>query len=157
MNLKTFTRGTIIFRQGDEGDCMYDIQQGKVGIFADYGGPNEKKLADLMADQIFGEMGLLDGAPRSATAVALEDTVLYVIDEEEFYSYFEERPAKILFLMQQMCNRLRRTSKDYLEACRTVYETAQVEKSGSKKPGGLRAMIQKLCDIYQGFEYNAHT
>ena len=72
MNIKSYDKGAVIFRQGDPGDCMYDIQFGKVGIFDHYGEPDEKKIADLYIDQIFGEMGLLDHAPRSATAVALE-------------------------------------------------------------------------------------
>ena len=71
MNVKSFKKGAVIFRQGDAGDCMYDIQFGRVGIFDHYGEPDEKKIAELFADQIFGEMGLLDHAPRSATAVAL--------------------------------------------------------------------------------------
>ena len=85
MNIKSYNKGAVIFRQGDPGDCMYDIQFGKVGIFDHYGEPDEKKIADLYTDQLFGEMGLLDHAPRSATAVALEkDTVVSVVSEEEF-------------------------------------------------------------------------
>ena len=99
-------------------------------------------------------MGLLDHAPRSATAVALEkDTVDSVVSEEEFYEYFEKEPVKVLVLMQQMCNRLRRTSKDYLEACRTVHDAVAAEKTGEKKCGGLLASLQKLCAAYKGFDY----
>ena len=138
MNIKSYDKGAVIFRQGDPGDCMYDIQFGKVGIFDHYGEPDEKKIADLYIDQLFGEMGLLDHAPRSATAVALEkDTVVSVVSEKEFYEYFEKEPVKVLVLMQQMCNRLRRTSKDYLEACRTVHDAVAAEKTGEKKCGGL--------------------
>ena len=71
MNIKSFGKGAVIFRQGDAGDCMYDIQSGRVGIFDHYGEPDEKKIAELYVDQIFGEMGLLDQAPRSAAAVSL--------------------------------------------------------------------------------------
>ena len=158
MNIKSYNKGAVIFRQGDPGDCMYDIQFGKVGIFDHYGEPDEKKIADLYIDQIFGEMGLLDHAPRSATAVALEkDTVVSVVSEEEFYEYFEKEPVKVLVLMQQMCNRLRRTSKDYLEACRTVHDTVAAEKAGAKKCGGLIASLQKLCAAYRDFDYYAHN
>ena len=158
MNIKSFGKGAVIFRQGDAGDCMYDIQSGRVGIFDHYGEPDEKKIAELYADQIFGEMGLLDHAPRSATAVALtNETVVSVISEEEFYEYFEKAPAKVLVLMQQMCNRLRRTSKDYLEACRTVHDTVAAEKAGGKKSGGLLASLQKLCAAYKGYNYYAHN
>ena len=158
MDLKTFNRKAVIFRQGDPGDCMYDIQYGKVGIFFDYGGENEKKVAELFPGQLFGEMGLLDHAPRSATAVALEDgTVLDTISEADFQAYFKEQPAKVLLLMEQMCSRLRKTTRDYMEACRTVYETAEAEKTGAKKSAGLKERIVKFCELYRGFNFYAHT
>ncbi len=157
MDIRTYRSGAVIFRQGDDGDCMYDIQQGKVGIYYDYGGPNEKLLAELMPDQIFGEMGLLDGGPRSATAVALvNDTVLYVITEAEFESYYKEHPSKVLLVMQQMCSRLRRTTKNYIEACRTMTETVETEKKGAEKSSSLKSRIKRFCDLYTGFNYYAH-
>ena len=152
MNVKSFKKGAVIFRQGDAGDCMYDIQFGKVGIFDHYGEPDEKKIADLYADQIFGEMGLLDHAPRNATAVVLEnETVLSVISEEEFFEYFEKEPVKILVLMQQMCNRLRKTTNDYVAACRTVYENVEAENKGEKKSETLLDKLNKLCEFYIGY------
>lgn len=152
MDLKSFDCKKIIFRQGDPGDCMYDIQYGKVGIFLDYGGANEKKIAELFPGQLFGEMGLLDHAPRSATAVALEDgTVLDTISEDDFQAYFKEQPSKVLLLMEQMCSRLRRTTRDYQEACRTVYETAEAEKTGAQKSAGLLERIGKFCERYRDF------
>ena len=158
MDLKTFDRKDIIFRQGDPGDCMYDIQQGRVGIFLNYGGKNEKKIAELFPGQLFGEMGLLDQAPRSATAVALEDdTVLDTVSEADFQAYFKEQPAKVLLLTEQMCNRLRRTTRDYMDACRTVYENAEAEKTGAKKSDALLGRIAKFCARYKDFGQSAHT
>ena len=158
MNLKTCKNKEIIFREGDPGECMYDIEYGKVGIFTDYGGANEKKITELFPGQLFGEMGLIDGAPRSATAVALMDeTVLDLISENDFYAYFEKQPFKVLLLMQQMCNRLRRTTQNYMEACRTVYETVQTEKAGEKKSSKLLDSIRKFCAQYSGFNFYTHT
>ena len=152
MNLKNYGCGEIIFREGDPGECMYDIQYGKVGIFKYYGTENEKKIAELFPDQLFGEMGLLDSAPRSATAVALEDTTLDTISESEFYDFFREQPVKVLLLMQQMSSRLRRTTRDYVEACRTVYETAEAEKTGEEKSGKLMDRIERFCELAMSFE-----
>ena len=158
MDVKAFDRYIIIFREGDPGDCMYSVESGIVGIFADYGGKNEKKIAELYPGQLFGEMGLLDHAPRSATAVALEDnTVLDTIPEADFYEFFEKKPYMVLEMMQQMCNRLRKTTQDYMEACRTVYETAEAEKSGADKSGSLMGRIRKFCELYRGFDFFAHT
>ncbi len=158
MDIRTYPRGKVIFRQGDAGDCMYSVQFGSVGIFLDYGGPNEKKLTDLMADEFFGEMGLLDHAPRSATAVSLSDeTVIEVITEADFYDYFKKNPNKVLLLMQQMCSRLRRTTRDYVRACQTVRETVDAEKSGTAQSGSLMERIERLCELYSNFSSMPHT
>ena len=158
MDIRTYRLNEVIFRQGEPGDCMYDLQFGKVGIFIDYGGPNQKKIAELMTDQFFGEMGLLDHAPRSATAVSLApDTVVDVITEDGFYDLFEKNPSKVLLLMQQMCARLRRTTKDYVEACRTVHDTVETEKAGVKKSESLKDRIKKFHEQYVGFNYQAHS
>ena len=158
MNLKTCGKNEIIFREGDPGNCMYDLEYGKVGIFTDYGGENEKKITELFPGQLFGEMGLIDGTPRSATAVALMDeTVLDIVSENDFYAYFEKQPYKVLLLMQQMCSRLRRTTQNYMDACRTVYETVETEKAGGKKSSRLLESIRKFCAQYSGFSINLHT
>ena len=153
MDIKKFPRGKVICREGDPGDCMYNVQYGSVGIFHDYGGPNEKLLATLMSDEFFGEMGLLDHAPRSATAVSLDnETVIEFISESDFYEYFEKNPSKVLLLMQQMCSRLRRTTRDYVHACNTVKETVNSEKTGIMTDE-LAQQIARLSSVYSGYRF----
>ena len=150
MDTRTCHKGQVIFRQNDDGQCMYCVQYGKVGIFLDYGGPDEVMLAELMSDQFFGEMGLLEHLPRSATAVALtDDTVIETITEEGFDSYFEENPAKVLMLLQQMCSRLRRTTRDYLRACSTVREEVETEKTGKPRSKSLLKRIADYCELFR--------
>ena len=145
----SYCRGTVIFREGDPGDCMYEVQSGSVGIYSDYGGANEKLIEKFFGGKVFGEMGLLEHAPRSATVVVLEDeTILTRITEEQFLDYFKENPYVILDVMQQMCNRLRKTTKDYVEACHTVYDSVEAEKNGEKKSKSLLDRIKALCDFY---------
>lgn len=92
MGVKTFSRGDIIFRQGDPGDCMFDIQSGAVDIYVNFGGTNEKKIAGLSAGDLFGEMSLIDYSPRSATAVvSADDTEIRDISKDEFVAFFQER------------------------------------------------------------------
>ena len=158
MEIRTYNKNAVVFRQGDAGDCMYDIQFGRIGIFDDYGGPDQQKIAELSANQIFGEMGVLDDVPRSATAVALEDgTVLSVITEKEFSDYFEKQPAKVLVLMQQMSRRLRRTTKDYLDGCRAVYEAVWADKAGTVKSEETKSILNRLAELYKGFSFYAHN
>ena len=150
MEIKTFKKGEIIFRQGDPGDCMYDIFWGNVGVYVNYGTPEEKQLTTLKTDDFFGEMGLLDHAPRSATAVVLQnETQVQIIKEEDFEKFFAERPAKVFVIMQQLCHKLRRRSLDYLEVCKTVYRTVENEKNGAAPDSELSSEIDRICDEYQ--------
>ena len=116
-----FKKGQVILRQGDAGDCMYYIGYGTVGIYTDYGTENELLLTELHENQFFGEMGLIEKLPRSATAVVLEnDTVLTRLTEDGLDQMFEEKPAFILLTLQHISSRLRKLTKDYAKACRTV-------------------------------------
>ena len=143
-NFVKFKRDEVIFLQGDDSKCMYLIRMGKVGIYLDFGGLNETKLAELMQDQFFGEMGMLDSAPRSTTAVSLEEgTELEVITEENYPEFFEGNSEKILLLLMQMCTRLHRTTSSYTDVCRTVRDAAEAESSGHEKSDDLLRRIQK--------------
>lgn len=156
MNTRTLQKGEIIFRQGDASNCMYDVFWGKVGIYANYGTPEEKLLTTLVTEQFFGEMGMIEGLPRSATAVALtSDTKVLVITPESFQTYFQERPAKVLLIIQNMSRRLRELTGEYLEACRTVAKSAEAEKTGAEIGGDLQAYLEKLSQVYQQ-SGNAH-
>lgn len=148
-NTKLYQCGTVICREGEPGDCMYEIETGKVGVYHDYGGPNEKLIAELFGGKVFGEMGLVDHAPRSATVVAAdENTVITTITEEDFFEYYRENPTKVLDIIQQMCHRLRETTKNYIEACHTVYDTVETKKSGEKKSKSLLERINKLREAF---------
>ena len=150
METKTFKKGEVIFKQGDLSDCMYDILWGKVGIYANYGTPEEKLLTTLETERFFGEMGMIEGRLRSATAVALEkDTRLKVITPESFDAYFKESPAKVLLIMQNMSHRIRELTRDYLEACRAVAEAVETEKTGKEKSSWFKEKVRKLMDDYE--------
>ena len=157
MEIKTYKKGEIIFRQGDPGDCLYDIYWGTVGVYANYGMPEETLLAELTSEDFVGEMGLLEKEPRSATVIALEkDTRIARVTEEDFMSFFSERPEKALKIMMQLSQRLRKTTKDYLDACRAVYETVEAEKSGEEKSPWLKEMIDDICAVYKDYNFYFH-
>jgi CRP-like cAMP-binding protein len=126
-----FKKGQVIFRQGDAGDCMYYIGYGTVGIYTDYGTENELLLTELHENQFFGEMGLIEKLPRSATAVVLEnDTVLTRLTEDGLDQMFEEKPAFILLTLQHISSRLRSLTRDYVKACETIAKMHEEEKGG---------------------------
>ena len=129
MEVKTFKKGELIFRAGDPGDCLYDVYTGTVGVYSQYGTPEEKLLKKYYPDEYFGEMGLIDRAPRSAAAVALDDnTSVGVITEEAFGAFFEKNPARVLMVMQQLSGNLRRRTNEYVEVCRKIQELSEKEE-----------------------------
>lgn len=149
MKLEEFKRGGVIFRQGEPGDCMYDIHSGRVGIFFDYGGPGEKKLAELNPGEFFGEMGLLDNEVRSATAVALEsDTKLERISGAEFVEIFRENPARVFQIMQQLSAKLRRVTRKYVDACHTASQVLEEDAAGNPRSSALEKELELLGKVY---------
>ena len=150
MELKRCRKGEIIIRQGDPGRCMYNIRWGRVGIYSGYGTAEEKKLAQLGADDFFGEMELLDHADCSATVAALEDgTQLEVITEEDFREFFTRQPAKAYFILQRLCHKLRKTTEDYLDVCRTIYEAVENRRSDREHSAELERGIADICEAYR--------
>ena len=146
---RTYANGAIIFKQGTHQPEMYAVLQGKVGIYADYGTPQEKKLTELSAGGLFGEMGVIECYPRSATAVALDgETKLQVITAETLSAYFREKPEKIIAIMRTLGTRIRELSREYLEACHAVAESVEAEKKGVQKSGWMKTQLKKLADAY---------
>ena len=114
--------GTVIFREGDPANCMYDIHFGSVGIYAAYGTPDEKLMTELGVDQFFGEMGLVAGEPRSATAVVLSDnTTLEIIDMEELKALMEKNPPEVWAIVSHLSGRLRKLTRNFMDACEKAH------------------------------------
>ena len=78
--LITYSAGDVIFRQGYPADDAYIVQSGEVEIFHEEIDGSETQLAILKQGEMFGEMGILDDAPRNASARAHTDVVLQIID-----------------------------------------------------------------------------
>ena len=116
--VNSYPKGTIIFREGEAAGCMYDIHFGRVGIYSGYGTPDEKMLVELFPNKFFGEMGMIDNEPRSATAVAMcDETTLETIYPEDLIVLMEKNPMKVDMIMQHLSYRLRRLTIDYTKAC----------------------------------------
>lgn len=143
-----FKKNEVIFSQGDYPNCMYDIVTGTVGIYLDYGEETQKELALLHEGDFFGEMGLIDSCLRSATAIALEpNTMAKRITIEDFSSYLNQNPAKVVTIMQHMGDRLRKLSNDYLEACKTIDEYRISEENKTPKSPSLLARLKHFSEV----------
>ena len=110
-----YSAGTVICKEGETGNCMYAIHGGEVGIYSGYGTDHEKLITTLFPDKFFGEMGMLQGEPRSATAVALVNTVIEIIYPEDLNELFEKNPSKVVMMMAHLSNRLRNLTNAYVE------------------------------------------
>ena len=84
MRVRRFRRNEVIFHQGDPGEALFIVLSGAVKIVLPGESGDEAILATLRPGDFFGELALLDGAPRSATAAALEPTETLVLPRERF-------------------------------------------------------------------------
>ena len=150
MNTLVFKKGDVIFRQGEFSSVMYDIEKGKVGVFADYETEQVQQLAELTAGDFLGEMGMIEVYPRSATAVALEDgTTLNEIGEDELNAYFKDKPEKLLKIMKQISARIREIDEKYLNACRVAFESANAEAENTEKSEQLKKEMEAIYEEYE--------
>ena len=104
----TFAAGSRIFEQGEPGDCAYLIEKGHVEVYHDVPG-GRAMLAVLGPGEIFGEMALLDGRHRSATATALHETTVVSIPAEQVQHAVDEASPLARVLVIAAINRLRAT------------------------------------------------
>jgi CRP-like cAMP-binding protein len=94
--------GTVIFQEGDPGAEMFGVVDGEVELRGAGG-----LLRRLGPHEVFGEMALVDDSPRSATAVAVADTTLAVVDRHRFLFLIQETPMFALEVMAVMADRIR--------------------------------------------------
>ncbi len=103
---KSLPKGTVIFNEGESGSEMFIIHQGKVRI-SKKARSIETTLAELSKGDFFGEMAILEKGPRSASAVAVTDLKVLVLDEKTFESLLMSNPNVALRMMKKMAERLR--------------------------------------------------
>jgi len=102
-------KGSVIFRQGDPGHEMFVISEGRVRLTLGRGGL-EKEIAVLGTGEFFGELSLLSDAPRSATATAVEDTVLLAISRDVFAMLVQDDLDIVFRMMNIQGQRLSQTN-----------------------------------------------
>ena len=109
--LGQYDPGATIFREGDPGDCLFVIASGKVDILTVRAGGEEIKLRTLNPGEVFGEMALLDGLPRSATVkVCASKAILFYINRTDFNLFLIRNPEVSLKLVETISRRLRDTN-----------------------------------------------
>jgi CRP/FNR family transcriptional regulator, cyclic AMP receptor protein len=104
-------RGDILFREGDQGDRLYVIGEGKIKLGLTSVDGRENLLAVLGPGEMFGELSLFDPGPRTATATAIAETQLIALGHEDLDSFLRGRPAVAKNLLTALARRLRRTNE----------------------------------------------
>ncbi len=108
---RSFSAGDSICRVGDHGDSMMAVVVGTVRISLPTVRGREIILADLRPGELFGEIALLDGRPRSANATALTNCQLMVLARRDVLPFLETNPAACMKLMEILCARIRRSDE----------------------------------------------
>ena len=105
-----FVKGERIFSMGDEGFGLLAVISGLVRISVPSESDTELTLNMIGANEVFGEISLLDGLPRSADATAMSDCRLLLLERRDFMSTLMAEPSAALTLLKVVSGRLRRTS-----------------------------------------------
>lgn len=113
---RVYRRSEVIFEENSPGDEMYILRGGKVKLVLG-GAEGEAEVGTLeQPGEFFGEMALIDGSPRAATAIAEEDnTELEVLDRQNFLGMIREYPEFALEVMRELSQRVRLGNVLYLE------------------------------------------
>ncbi len=124
INLQKFQAGEIIIREGEPGEQAYFIEQGKVEVSKDLDG-KKVHLAFLNEGEPFGEMGMIDEKPRSATITAVEDTTVSTVHRDDFFKSLQTNPDTAVNILRALFERLREANTMVLQLKSRQAETDQ--------------------------------
>lgn len=123
-NTKSYSRGMFIFKEGKEENCMYILHSGVVSLVSNFRTKEEVKLKEYEAVTFFGEMGIISGEPRAATAIVESGTaVVETVSPEDLQNLIKTCPEKIELIFRHMSYRLRKLNIDFVNACKEITET----------------------------------
>jgi CRP/FNR family transcriptional regulator, cyclic AMP receptor protein len=107
---RSYSRGAVLFSQGDPGDSLYGVVTGEIRISASSPDGREMFLNIMEPGDAFGEIALLDGHHRTATASATAPSEVIIITREHFLGLLKREPALVTHVVRLLCERIRWTS-----------------------------------------------
>jgi CRP/FNR family cyclic AMP-dependent transcriptional regulator len=146
---RAFRAGEVIFHQDDPGQVLYVIRDGKVKIYITSQDGQEVSLAVFGPGDYFGELALLDGQPRSASAVAIEPAETFALQRTDFINAVMHHPRIAIQVMNVLSRRLRQTDamiQDLLfldvhgRVAKKLLELGELH--GSRTPEGIRIELR---------------
>ncbi|MFO0672359.1 MAG: cyclic nucleotide-binding domain-containing protein [Polyangiaceae bacterium] len=111
IEVEKHAKGSLVFRAGDPGDRLYVVRSGTVELFFKNDTGDRVVLETATAGDFFGEMSLLDGGPRMASAEVLEDLEAVVVDRGDLDHLFRVRPEAAMDMLTATGKRLRETTR----------------------------------------------
>jgi CRP-like cAMP-binding protein len=161
-----YPAGTVLFREGDPGDVMYVIQTGEIEIRRKMG-ELERVLAVLPAGEFFGEMAILTGRPRSATAVVKRPSRLLVVEAGTFEAMLRGKSEIALRMVRALASRLERANQQIellllsspnhrIVQCLRRLAEDQIEAAGGQGSESSIYLPIRLEDLAQKVALPAH-
>jgi CRP/FNR family cyclic AMP-dependent transcriptional regulator len=150
---RSFNKNEIIFLKGDPGVGLYLISSGRVKIYVIDRHGAELIFTFLSKGDMLGEMAILDGKPRSATATAVDNTNTLYLDRGEFLKFLKASPQACIGIIDMLCQRLRRVSTkleeiSFLDVSGRLARNL-MEMAGSSSPDTLNREYSFTCTISQ--------
>ena len=122
-NNSVFGEAKVIFYEGEPGNCMYIVRDGKVGMYKGFGEKDQTQLSELPGVSFIGVMGLFGNEERNSTAVAeVDGTCVEAIYKEDLEGVFRACPVKINMLLRHMSFKLREITIEFLNMCKEITE-----------------------------------
>ncbi len=149
---RSYPAGATIFREGGPGDSLHIVIEGSVRITMLSPAGDEATIALLGPGEFVGDLALLDGRPRSASAIAAEATKTLVVTRDGFTRWLSERPQAALALLEPLSLRVRRTDETLADLAfldlphrlaKRLLNLATLHPQGKEKnrPEGIRLRI----------------
>ncbi|MEK0313508.1 SLC13 family permease [Cohnella sp. 56] len=136
---RTLPADEVLFRAGDTGDSMYIVLRGQIALYVETEDGARRALTVLREGDMLGEMALLTGEPRSATAVAASETELYELGEETFRQLIGEHAALSAYFIRLLSGRLTQTNARLTETREA--ETARIRRQAAGWPPAVQETL----------------
>jgi CRP-like cAMP-binding protein len=143
-----FAAGEMLFRLGDPGDSLYIVDRGRVRVFLEVSG-KPLTLQEFGPGNAIGEMALIDGSPRSANVIALEETFIWRLDRKTYMDALQARPELALALLHELSNNLRFANAFIEKAAQWSRSVAEAQYDDAME--GLGEVQTEEAERIEGF------
>jgi CRP-like cAMP-binding protein len=140
MRRHTFTKDEVVLREGDQGSSMFLVVEGLLSVHSDHPIDGATRVGQAAPGEVIGEMSLLTGEPRSATALAVTEVIAYEITKEHFQQLLARRP-EIADSISQIVARRRESTEGLLHAADADQLPAQPASLASQLLTRIRTFL----------------